>query len=175
MLYRRRKTIWADNFIGFWNKWSVSFELNGRSVADICIEYLRNKLFIFKRHWILFLRVQSTMWFTEIWIFRPIWIWQARQLICRWCETRIFFSSTRSLLHYSNVIMGAIVYSTVYSVADQRKHQSSSSLVFVRGIHRSPVNSPHKWPVTRKMFPFDDVIMVCLHFKPVVNQAHHHL
>ena len=27
------------------------------------------------------------------------------------------------------------------------------------GIHRSPVNSPHKWPVTRKMFPFDDVIM----------------
>ena len=22
-----------------------------------------------------------------------------------------------------------------------------------------PVNSPHKWPVTRKMFPFDDVIM----------------
>ena len=27
------------------------------------------------------------------------------------------------------------------------------------GIHRRPVNSPHKWPVTRKMFPFDDVIM----------------
>ena len=27
------------------------------------------------------------------------------------------------------------------------------------GIHRWPVNSPHKWPVTRKMFPFDDVIM----------------
>ena len=30
---------------------------------------------------------------------------------------------------------------------------------FVQGIHRSPVNSPHKWPVTRKMFPFDVVIM----------------
>ena len=29
----------------------------------------------------------------------------------------------------------------------------------MRGIHRGPVNSPHKWPVTRKMFPFDDVIM----------------
>ena len=28
------------------------------------------------------------------------------------------------------------------------------------GIHRAPVNSPHKWPVTRKMFPFDDVIMI---------------
>ena len=52
-----------------------------------------------------------------------------------------------------------IVYSFVYSDADQRKHQSSASLAFVRGIHRGPVNSPHKWPVTRKMFPFDDVIM----------------
>ena len=52
-----------------------------------------------------------------------------------------------------------IVYSTVYSGADQRKHQSSASLAFVRGIHRSPVNSPRKRRVTRKMFPFDDVIM----------------
>ena len=32
-----------------------------------------------------------------------------------------------------------------------------------RRIHWSPVNSPHKWPVTRKMFPFDDVIMDYLH------------
>ena len=53
-----------------------------------------------------------------------------------------------------------IVYSAVYSGADQRKHQSSASLAFVLGIHRGPVNSPHKWPVTRKMFPFDDVIML---------------
>ena len=51
------------------------------------------------------------------------------------------------------------VYSTVYSGADQSKHQSSASLAFVWGIHRGPVNSPHKGPVTRKMFPFDDVIM----------------
>ena len=43
--------------------------------------------------------------------------------------------------------------------ADQRKHQSSASLAFVRGIHRSPVNSPHKEPVARKMFPFDYVII----------------
>ena len=42
---------------------------------------------------------------------------------------------------------------------DQRKHQSSASLAFVRRIQRWPANSPHKWPVTRKMFPFDDVIM----------------
>ena len=47
----------------------------------------------------------------------------------------------------------------VYSDADQRNRQSSASLAFVWGIHRGPVNSPHKWPVTRKMFPFDDVIM----------------
>ena len=72
------------------------------------------------------------------------------------------------LKHYSDVIIGTmayqitsitIVYSTIYSGADQRKHQSSGSLAFVRGIHRGPVNSPHKWPVTRKMFPFDDVII----------------
>ena len=53
-----------------------------------------------------------------------------------------------------------IVYSTVYSGTDQSKHQSSTSLAFVWGIHRGPVNSPHKWPVTWKMFPFDDVIMI---------------
>ena len=52
-----------------------------------------------------------------------------------------------------------IIYSIVYSDADQRKHQSSASLAFVQGIHRGPVNSPHEWPVTRKMFPFDDFIM----------------
>ena len=52
-----------------------------------------------------------------------------------------------------------IVYIAVYSDADQSKHQSSASLAFVWEIHRGPVNSPHKWPVTRKMFPFDDVIM----------------
>ena len=52
-----------------------------------------------------------------------------------------------------------IVYSTVYSDAHQRKHQSSATLAFVWGIHRGPVNSPHKWLVTRKTFLFDDVIM----------------
>ena len=55
--------------------------------------------------------------------------------------------------HYNGVIMGSIgsqitsltvVYSAVYSGADQRKHQSSASLAFVWGIHRGPLNSPHK-------------------------------
>ena len=40
-----------------------------------------------------------------------------------------------------------------------KKTSSSASLAFVWGIHRGPVNSPHKWPITRKMFPFDDVVM----------------
>ena len=79
-----------------------------------------------------------------------------------WTTTR------QSIIHYNDVIMGAIaslitslaiVFSAVYLDTDQRKHQSSASLAFVRGIHRRPGNSPHKWPVTRKMFPFDDVIM----------------
>ena len=70
--------------------------------------------------------------------------------------------------HYDDVIMTmpasqitslTVVYSIVYSGVNQRKHQSSASLAFVREIHRGPVNFPHKWPVTRKMFPFDDVIM----------------
>ena len=52
-----------------------------------------------------------------------------------------------------------IVYSTIYLGADQSKHQNSAALAFVGGINRGPVNSPHKWPVTGKMFPFDDVIM----------------
>ena len=59
----------------------------------------------------------------------------------------------------SQITSLTVVYSNVYSDADQRKHQSSASLAFVRGIHRGPVNSPHKGPVTRKMFPIDDVIM----------------
>ena len=73
------------------------------------------------------------------------------------------------IFHYNDVIMSliasqitslTIVYTTVYSDVHQRKHQSSASLAFVRGIHRGPVNSPHKGPVTRKIFPFDDVIML---------------
>ena len=70
--------------------------------------------------------------------------------------------------HYDDVIMDWIasqitslpfVCSIVYSGVNQRKHQSSASLAFVREIHRGPMNFPHKWLVTRKMFPFDDVIM----------------
>ena len=82
---------------------------------------------------------------------------------CEWC-----YLINENVFHYDDVITGAIasqitsltiVYSTDYSGAYQSKHQSSTSLAFVWGIHRGPVNSPHKWPITRKMSPFDDVIM----------------
>ena len=76
------------------------------------------------------------------------------------------------IFHCNDVIISAmasqitgvsIVFLAVCSGADQRKHQRghqrSTSPTFVRGIHRWPVDSPHKWPVTRKKFPFDDVIM----------------
>ena len=63
------------------------------------------------------------------------------------------------VLHYCDVTMTmmasqitslTVVYLIVYSDADQRKHQSAALLAFVRGIHRWPVNSRHKGPVTRK-------------------------
>ena len=85
--------------------------------------------------------------------------------------------------HYNDVIMSAmasqitgisVVCSTVGLGADQRKHQHFTSLAFVWGI-RWPVNSPHKRPVTRKIFPFDDVIMFkCLsHPSSKILQSYH--
>ena len=71
--------------------------------------------------------------------------------------------------HYNDVILSTMAsqiisltinYSTVYSDANQRKHQSSASLAFVRVIHRWPGISPQKGPETRKMLSLDDVIML---------------
>ena len=67
--------------------------------------------------------------------------------------------------HDSDVIMGlkspaSRLFTQPFNQAQiKQKHQSSLSPVFLRGIHRWPVNSSHKWPVTRNVFPFDDVIM----------------
>ena len=74
------------------------------------------------------------------------------------CTTKILIHTT----HYSDVIMGAmasqitsltVVYSTVCPGADQRKHQSSASQGFVRGIRRSQRTS------NAENVLFDDVIM----------------
>ena len=84
------------------------------------------------------------------------------------CTLNVKSENHKYIKHYNDAIMRAmasqitsltIVYSTVFSGADQRKHQSTTLLVFVREIHRWLVTSPQKWPVTRKMFPFDYVIM----------------
>ena len=122
---------------------------------------------------------------SELWCFfdvRPNKRLKKKHWNCRWFETwrhpcyvTVMWANLHCQrwilnenLHYSDTVMGAmafqitrltIVYLTVYSDADQRKHQSSTSLAFVRWIHQGP-NSPHKWPLTRKMFPCDDVYMV---------------
>ena len=92
---------------------------------------------------------------------------------CSWDSTRNNFFKHKLhglVIHYSDVIMSAmasqvtgvsIVCLIVCSGVDQRKHRSSASRAFVRGIHRWPEDSPHKGSVTRKMFPFDEVIMDC--------------
>ena len=73
--------------------------------------------------------------------------------------------------HYIDVIMRTmasqitsltIIYSIVYSGPDQRKHQSSASLAFVRGIHRWPVNSLTQKASNAENVPFDDVVMWCV-------------
>ena len=94
------------------------------------------------------------------------------------CNIPNYFRFQQPVLdwHYSDAILGemvsqitslTIVYPTIYSGADQRKHQCSASLAFLRGIHRGPVNYQHKRPITRKMFPFDDVIMICMNMQIV--------
>ena len=78
------------------------------------------------------------------------------------------YTSVYHPIHYSDVIMSAmasqitsltIIYSTVYSGADQENTSKLCVTGLLWGIHWWPVNSPHKGPVTQKMFPFDDVIM----------------
>ena len=121
---------------------------------------------------------------SKIWRYHYHQNWRYRQY-WRCCS---FIDDSYTVIYYNDIIMGVmasqitslmIAYSTHYSGADQRKHQSSASLAFVRGIHQWPVNSPpppHKGPVTSnvenvsiwwrgpvtwKMVPFDDVI-ICL-------------
>ena len=86
-----------------------------------------------------------------------VYITYTKDKCCQYQSIRL----NMAMFNYNDVIMSvtesimtgvSIVYSTVCSGADQIKHQSSASLAFVRGIHRWPVNSPHKGPVTRKCF-----------------------
>ena len=109
----------------------------------------------------LFCAEINSLWASDaIYGIIDFWLW--------WSSLLQVIALRRHLKHYSDVIMNTmvsqitsvwIVYSTVCSDADQRKHQNSTSLAFVREIDRWLVNSLHKGPVTQKMFPFDDVIM----------------
>ena len=140
---------WLTRF-GVLNCWVCSIIKCGITVKKVTNDMRLFSLILLYNHWRLFLCDSVT---------------------CGWCyfgNTRVSFTNDSSMPHYDDVIMGAmasqitsltIVYSTVYSGADQSKHQSSASLAFVWGIHRGPVNFPHKWPFTRKMFPFDDVMI----------------
>ena len=124
--------------------------------------------------------IHTSLYFVAVWhncslpvsIRLPLWQWDINpeeyETIYHMDPLNWSVFISKQNKHYNDVIMGTImsqittltiVYSTVYSGTDQRKHESSASLAFVRGSHWGPVNSPHKWPVTRKMFPFDDVIM----------------
>ena len=87
-------------------------------------------------------------------------VWMSRKTDCRTDVINVHCSDAITGAIASQITGLTIVYSTVYSAIDHRNHQSSALLAFVRGIHRRPVNSPHKGPVTRKMLPFDDVIML---------------
>ena len=94
------------------------------------------------------------------------WHQNAIHITCLWGEPGVVFpSQTLQWRHHEHDSVSnhqprdCIVYSSIYWGTYERKHQSSASLAFVRGIHRWPVNSSHKGPVTWKMSPFDDVIM----------------
>ena len=106
---------------------------------------------------------------TRILQMKPPAILRMQYSISMVLSIQIFFCQLVMLHHYSDVIM-SVMSSQITSIdnvclaacsgTDQRKHQSSVSLAFVRWIHRWLVNSSHKGPVTWKMFPFDDVVMI---------------
>ena len=122
------------------------------SPTQLCWIYhrlpLRQRHVVFplrSHHWHWDIKPEQQPWRTRVnWWPRPDIITTTNQKqALRWRHNGRDSVSNTSL---------TVVYSTVYSDADQRKHQSSASLPFVWGIHRGPVNSPHIWPVTRKCF-----------------------
>ena len=126
-------------------------ERNGHSVSDSILN-----VFYWKEMFGILIEISLSM-VSQLLLVQVIlgsWVWrQADKLGYPQC-CDVIMSAMAS--HITSI---AIVYSTNYSGADHRKYQSFASLAFVRGIHRWPVNFPRKGPVTRNMFPFDDVIM----------------
>ena len=107
----------------------------------------------------------------QLWYVVVAWYWwiEVRVMLVAWQHQANTWNN-----HYGDVMMSAMasqitspttVYLIVCSGANQRKYQSSTSMAFLRGIHRWSVNSLHKGLVTQKMFPFDDVIMMSASFQ----------
>ena len=103
--------------------------------------------------------------------------WLYNQFMADSCT--LFTNILHICLHYNGVIMPAIasqitsltiVYSTVYPRHRSKKISKLRATGLCARNHWWPVNSPHKGPVTRKMFPFDDVIMMTL--VPTLNHVH---
>ena len=147
----------------------MRFVVNLKTKARCChmnLQFLHSSYDRIKLH-----TLPNEIYFLRSPHFKIQYLTTATLIFAPFAVVMMLFTTLTLLQHYVDVIMRAIasqltsltfVYSAVYSSSDQRKHQSSASLAFVRGIRRRPVNSPHKWPVTRKMFPFDDVIMKTL-------------
>ena len=110
---------------------------------------------------------------TQVWEIQLIHHWLIKiiigcelQRLVEWNDSSAFSNGSvkpisHTLVHYNDVIMITIgsqitsltvVYSTVYSDADQRKHQSSASLAFVWGIHRDRWIPRTKGQLRRKCF-----------------------
>ena len=168
-LFSFSQSFWNIEF-GLRANWNLQHDIIGRILPSPRLLFrLRSAVrYIMMLKFVSLSQLRMIIW--HVWkqslIKRPCVGENVNSLVCSMKSNLICV--TRVLIHYDDAIKGAIgsqitslmfVYPTVYSGADQSKHQSSASLAFVWGIHRGPVNSPHKWPVTRKMFPFDDVIM----------------
>ena len=127
--------------------WSYRFNIIYNTPREICMRFY------------CFISVISAVLYVFIWYSYPYYSMGLIYLALTLAIAQSLWSKPEDVdKHYDDVTMSlmasqitslTIVYSIVYSDADQRKHQSSASLAFVRGIQRGPVNSPHKWPVMR--------------------------
>ena len=164
---RCQPIIWTNDDLlstGPWELISVTYEsrYNSYHTREIIWKFMKFYQFVHVLNFLI-CKAQWLLWTVLLWFvtirFYPVII-------------QYYFTGTGVNHHHStDVIMSMmgshitslmIVYPTVYSGPDQRKHQSSTLLAFARGIHRSPVNFPHKGPVMWKMFPFDDVITMSI-------------
>ena len=106
---------------------------------------------------------------TPVMMAAPLIMWRYRTAVWNITDQRpvrlwsIMLKPTSPWWRHQIETFSALLAIYAWNKKQIKKHQSSASLAFVRGLHRGPVNSPHRWPVTQKMFPFDDVIMIQRH------------